>query len=195
MMLIPGTCIKSNNVVSFPSWRDSSASYSQWSGPDGLLTEQGLMAHQSFPWPHLIWHGLRERAPASLCLFQSVQDKLAGVDEALHTVNEAHFCSWVQLWPWFIHTFLLEADTDPLSEVQWTMQGISSSTDSLLQNENIFFISSAVFSSCGGVNLHCLGVSALVSAFLKYGGSSQHFGLFVKAPGRRLTNSRAVAQI
>lgn len=118
MMLIPGTCIKSNNVVPFPNWGDSSATYSQLSGPNGLITERGGRVHMSpkviSVTQYLVWHGLREWSPALLSLFQSVQDKLAGVDESLHTVNEAHFCPRVQLRARFIHTFLLQTETDPV---------------------------------------------------------------------------------
>lgn len=65
---------------------------------------------QSFQGQRSVGHRLRERAPALLSLFQSVEDKLAGVNESLHTVDEAHFRPRVQLWPRFVHTFILQTD-------------------------------------------------------------------------------------
>lgn len=51
-----------------------------------------LEPFQSFQGQRSVGHRLRERAPTLLSLFQSVEDKLAGVNESLHTVDEAHFC-------------------------------------------------------------------------------------------------------
>lgn len=65
------------------------------------------------PFSALVCHGLGEWAPAPLGLFQSVQDKLAGVNESLHAVNEARFCPQVHFWPRFIHAFLLETAKKP----------------------------------------------------------------------------------
>lgn len=52
----------------------------------------------------LFCHCLRERAPALLSLFQSIQNKLAGINKSLHTVNKADLCPGVQLGTGFIHT-------------------------------------------------------------------------------------------
>lgn len=113
LVLIPGTWVKSNNVVSSPSWGDSSATYGQLSGRTDSSQSRGR-GHASpwaFRWQFLVRHGLGEGAPAPLSLFQSVQDKLAGVNESLHAVDKARFRPGVQLRPRFVQTFLLETHT------------------------------------------------------------------------------------
>lgn len=99
-----------NNVVPFPRLRGQSSGVQSAVTASPQSGDRWLVPLQSFQGQPSVSHRLRERAPAPLSLFQSVQDELAGVDESLHTVNEAHFCPRVQLWSWLIHTFLLQRD-------------------------------------------------------------------------------------
>lgn len=59
--------------------------------------------------PASLAQALGEAAPAALRLLQPVQDELAGVDEALHTVHQTHLGPRVQLRARLVHA-LLPAD-------------------------------------------------------------------------------------
>lgn len=102
------------DVVPLSGRRDDSATQDHTASSGGPGPHGWIFSVRSDSF--LVWQAVRERAPAPLSLFQSVQDELAGVDKSLYTVNEAHFCPGVQLRPRLIHAFLLGAESDGVSK-------------------------------------------------------------------------------